>query len=42
MGFNSASKGLIVQYIMYRTVHLLVLKEFVNPFTTHGMNNIEI
>jgi len=35
---------LIAQYtcIIYRTVHLLVLAEFVNQFRMHGMNNMKV
>jgi hypothetical protein len=37
---NLQSK-LRVKYIIYRTVHLLVLIEFVNQFAVHGMNKYE-
>ena len=33
---------LTVKYIIYRIVDLLVLKVFVNQFTMHRMNNMEV
>ena len=33
---------LTVKYVIYRAVDLLLLKEFVNQFTTHGMNNMKV
>jgi len=32
----------MVKYIISRTVRMLVLIDFVNQFTKHGMNNMNI
>jgi hypothetical protein len=37
-----AGEGGGVKYVIFRIVHLLVLIEFENQLTVHGMNSMEV